>query len=198
MKLETVKEALAKLPPAISGSHGHDATFRAACLLVSFGLGDYDAMALLREWNGTHCQPPWREKELAHKLADARKVAGCTRARFTPKPAVRVTWTIKRRAIPAPRAREMPIDLPLPAPVVVAPPPRQDPPPVAKPEPKPVVVTTLAQSQPPASGPTCRAWASMTEAEKLQWARYWWGTHCRLSRTEVAERVRRWQEAPRL
>ena len=71
------RDYLAHLPPAVSGSGGHNATFLAACWLVRFGLGDRDAMALLREFN-QRCLPPWTEKELAHKLADARKIVGPT------------------------------------------------------------------------------------------------------------------------
>jgi len=57
-QLETARAYLAKLPPAISGAGGHDATFRAACWLVRRGLAEGDATTLLRQWNGTHCQPP--------------------------------------------------------------------------------------------------------------------------------------------
>jgi hypothetical protein len=94
--LDAARAFLAKLPPAISGTGGHNATYRAACCLVRFGLADGDAMILLRQWNGTHCQPPWTEKELAHKLADARRGAGYEVRAFTPKPAVRVVWKIER------------------------------------------------------------------------------------------------------
>ena len=87
---------LAKLPPAISGSGGHAATFRAACCLARFGLADGGAMTLLRQWNGTHCRPPWTEKELMHKLKDAERVAGYEVRTFTPKPAVRLAWKIER------------------------------------------------------------------------------------------------------
>lgn len=62
---------LAKLPPALAGSGGHAATFSAACRLVEFGLPWDSAWPLLLEWNGTHCQPPWCERDLRHKLADA-------------------------------------------------------------------------------------------------------------------------------
>ena len=47
------------------------ATFAAACRLVEFGLPWDAAWPLLCEWNGTHCQPPWCERDLRHKLADA-------------------------------------------------------------------------------------------------------------------------------
>jgi|SRR5665213_920657 len=64
---------LAKLPPAISGSGGHAATFAAACRLVEFGLTFEQAAPVLAVWNETHCQPPWTEAELRHKLAGAFK-----------------------------------------------------------------------------------------------------------------------------
>ena len=96
--LSTVRAYLAKLPPAISGQGGHPATFRAACECVRFGLSDGNALRLLGEWNVTHCQPPWTEKELAHKLADAhRRAAGQVRAVRQYKPAVRVVWKIERK-----------------------------------------------------------------------------------------------------
>lgn len=62
---------LAKLPPAIAGSGGHAATFAAACRLVEFGLAEAPAGEILSAWNQTHCQPPWTEADLRHKLADA-------------------------------------------------------------------------------------------------------------------------------
>jgi len=90
---------LAKLPSAVSGAGGHPSTFRAACECVRFGLSDADALTLLREWNGTHCRPPWTEKELAHKLADARRTAGGNVRSFQkPAHAVRVVWKIERKA----------------------------------------------------------------------------------------------------
>jgi hypothetical protein len=52
-------------------------------------------MALLREFN-ERCQPPWTDKELAHKLTDARKVVGPT----LPRPAgtasaIREDWSLE-------------------------------------------------------------------------------------------------------
>ena len=101
--LDTVKAYLGKLPPAISGAGGHAATFAAACWSVRFGLSDADALASLLEYN-RRCQPPWTENDLAHKLCDARRVAGGdARTWQQPKPAERVIWRIERRA---PRAVE--------------------------------------------------------------------------------------------
>ena len=65
---------LQQIPGAVAGDHGHDRTFRAACVLVlGFGLSIDEAMPLLREWNLT-CQPAWTDAELLHKIegADAR------------------------------------------------------------------------------------------------------------------------------
>lgn len=90
---------LDKLPPAISGAGGHPATFRAACEIVRFGLGDADALALLRDYN-RRCSPPWTEKELLHKLTDARrKAGGQLRTIRQQAPAVRVVWTVTRKAV---------------------------------------------------------------------------------------------------
>lgn len=64
---------LAKVPPAIAGQGGHNATFRAAMVLVDgFNLSPAEALPLLQEWN-TGCQPPWSDYELEHKLNDAEK-----------------------------------------------------------------------------------------------------------------------------
>lgn len=61
---------LSKLPPAIAGHGGHAVTFAAACRLVEFGIGETEALEILSEWN-QNCQPPWTERDLRHKLADA-------------------------------------------------------------------------------------------------------------------------------
>jgi hypothetical protein len=67
--VERARRYLAKLPPAVSGSGGHDATFKAACVLVDgFALDDSQAMELLSEWNVTHCTPMWSELALRHKI----------------------------------------------------------------------------------------------------------------------------------
>ena len=74
--VDRARKYLAKLPPAISGQSGHNATFRAACVLVlGFELTEADAAALLSEWN-TGCQPPWSEKDIARKVREAGKQPG--------------------------------------------------------------------------------------------------------------------------
>lgn len=63
---------LERMPPAIAGSGGHFATFAAAAVLTrGFAMPDGQALPLLMAWNQTHCQPPWSEAELRHKLRSA-------------------------------------------------------------------------------------------------------------------------------
>lgn len=56
---------------AVSGRHGHDATFRAACKLRDAGFSEVEALAALVEWNQTNADPPWSAKELLHKVTSA-------------------------------------------------------------------------------------------------------------------------------
>lgn len=74
--VERARKYLATMPPAVSGSRGHDVTFRTACVLVQgFLLDRGDALGLLAEWN-QGCQPPWSERELDHKIDSAMKAQG--------------------------------------------------------------------------------------------------------------------------
>jgi Bifunctional DNA primase/polymerase, N-terminal len=74
--LSRSRKYLAKLPPAVSGQGGHNATFNVACVLIlGFGLDREDSLALIREWNET-CQPVWTERDLEHKVDDALKQPG--------------------------------------------------------------------------------------------------------------------------
>ena len=73
--IERARRYLAKMPPAITGQHGHDQTFAVACTLVQgFGLSVAEAAPLFAEYNA-RCSPPWSEHDLAHKLADADRAA---------------------------------------------------------------------------------------------------------------------------
>lgn len=68
-----------QMPPAISGQDGHKSTFKVACVLVKgFGLSREDGLALLTEWNQTHCEPAWDERQLEHKIDSAIKAPGET------------------------------------------------------------------------------------------------------------------------
>lgn len=75
--IDRARKYIAKLDPAVSGSDGHGKTFHAACVLVKgFGLSEDDALSLLAEWNTTHCQPPWSDRELSHKIDSASRAPG--------------------------------------------------------------------------------------------------------------------------
>ena len=87
-------------------------TLRSGLLLAGgCGLADSEAMALLLEYN-RRCQPPWTEKELRHKLADARRLA-VERLDWAPAavPPVRQVWRLAKTIQPkpgvAPSARGM-------------------------------------------------------------------------------------------
>ena len=68
---------LKKCPDAVSGNHGHDSTFRAACETVRFGLSDAEAWEVLCWFNdGKTAGEPWTDRELEHKLKDANREAG--------------------------------------------------------------------------------------------------------------------------
>ena len=55
----------------MSGAGGHDATFKAASVLVKgFGLSPEEAQPLMEEYNA-RCSPPWSMAELRHKLSSA-------------------------------------------------------------------------------------------------------------------------------
>lgn len=65
---ERARRYLSRIDPAISGSNGHDATYRAACVVrIGFDLDEETCLRLLGEWN-MRCQPPWSEKELRRKI----------------------------------------------------------------------------------------------------------------------------------
>ena len=68
------RQYVSKMPPAIAFEGGHNTTFRVACVLVKhFGLSEYDALGILRDYN-QRCVPPWSEKELQHKVRDAYRL----------------------------------------------------------------------------------------------------------------------------
>lgn len=72
-RLGRARKYVEKMPPAISGQGGHDATFAVARKLVQdCELSDSEAWSVLCEFN-QRCVPPWSEKELQHKLKSAQK-----------------------------------------------------------------------------------------------------------------------------
>lgn len=74
--IDRARNYIAKMPAAVSGSGGHNATFHVACVLLQgFDLSMSDAASLLEEFNA-RCEPPWSERELEHKLRQADKAPG--------------------------------------------------------------------------------------------------------------------------
>jgi len=74
---ERAAKYLAKMEPSVSGSRGHDACWKAACVLVQgFGLAAEQAYGLLASEFNPRCVPPWSEKELRHKIDGASKAPG--------------------------------------------------------------------------------------------------------------------------
>jgi hypothetical protein len=73
--VDRARRYVAQIPSAVSGESGHNQTFAVACALVhGFALADYEAFALLREYN-QRCQPPWGERELLHKIKSAQQAS---------------------------------------------------------------------------------------------------------------------------
>ncbi len=71
-----VKDALSYIREikAISGQHGHNSTFRAACILRDSGMDEASALAAMVEWNRTNAIPPWEVRDLLKKVRDAFRV----------------------------------------------------------------------------------------------------------------------------
>lgn len=70
--LRRAEAYLDAMPPAISGSGGHAATYAAATALVhGFALEPDVALDLLRGRFNPRCVPPWSDRELEHKIEDA-------------------------------------------------------------------------------------------------------------------------------
>lgn len=77
---------LAHVDPAISGQGGHPQLLYAATGLVrGFMLSRQDALSLLRDDYSPRCQPPWSERELAHKVDDAVKLTRLQHSDGRPK-----------------------------------------------------------------------------------------------------------------
>lgn len=73
--IERARAYLGKMDAAVSGSGGHNATFKAACVLVhGFELGEAEALGLLQDEFNPRCSPRWSESELRHKVQQAGQV----------------------------------------------------------------------------------------------------------------------------
>jgi hypothetical protein len=75
-KQERAARYLSKMPPAVSGEHGHDKTYRVACvLMLGFALSVDEAWPVIAEWN-QGCNPPWSDADLRRKLDQANQQGG--------------------------------------------------------------------------------------------------------------------------
>ncbi len=83
-QLDRARKYAQRVEGAIDGSGGHRHTFTFLLKLVgNFPALDFeDLWEILIEWNAS-CSPPWNQRELTHKLADAIRSARETR---TPGP----------------------------------------------------------------------------------------------------------------
>lgn len=71
---------LAKMPAAVSGAGGHGALWAAvSTVMVGFDLDVATTRILIAAEYNLRCDPPWSEREMEHKLAQASE--RCTRAR---------------------------------------------------------------------------------------------------------------------
>jgi len=112
---------LSRADPAVEGQGGSQTCFRVACALVhGFSLTDDEAMEAIGDWNAT-CSPPWSDKELRHKLSDARKHSDHTKPRghllveegqpARPTPATRLLSQPAKQGEPDEPAVPMPADV---------------------------------------------------------------------------------------
>lgn len=77
--LERASKYIAKMDPAISGSNGHGAAFKVACVLCKgFGLDESEAFNLFMKEYNTRCNPEWSEREVRHKISSALRQPGST------------------------------------------------------------------------------------------------------------------------
>jgi putative DNA primase/helicase len=61
-------------PDSVAGENGHGRLYHVACVLVDgFGLPQFQAAQILRDWNAQKASPPEDDKQLTHKLNDAIK-----------------------------------------------------------------------------------------------------------------------------
>lgn len=114
--VERARRYVSTMRESKSGEGGHDALFRVCCALVNgFDLDTTSARGIVDDYNATKAAPPWRDKDIAHKLADAEKAGtyggkprGCLLAQREEAPAVSVASIVlrdrERRALTASKA----------------------------------------------------------------------------------------------
>ena len=71
-RVERCRRYLEKCPDSISGDNGHGKCLRAAAECFRFGLSESEAMDVMRWWSTSKSDEPWTDREIEHKLKDAR------------------------------------------------------------------------------------------------------------------------------
>jgi len=72
-RVRRARAYVARMPVAVAGQGGHRALWLVTLALVrGFALDAEHALPILRDYSA-RCLPPWSERELAHKLADAMR-----------------------------------------------------------------------------------------------------------------------------
>jgi hypothetical protein len=70
-RINRARAYVAKVPGAVQGDHGDEATFKLCCSVArGFDLTEDEALSVLTPWNAS-CQPPWSEDELRKKIQSA-------------------------------------------------------------------------------------------------------------------------------
>lgn len=83
---DRIRKWLSKLPPAVSGDHGDQQTYKVSAFLINdCGLSQSDAIAFLREYNA-RCTPPWDDNDLLRFLNNAGKYATAEYGSFWQRP----------------------------------------------------------------------------------------------------------------
>lgn len=73
-RIRRARAYVARMPPAVSGDSGHTTMFNAVCAtMFGFDLGSDETMAVIAEEYNPRCDPPFTERELRHKVANAAK-----------------------------------------------------------------------------------------------------------------------------
>ncbi len=70
---ERARRLLDTMEPSVSGSNGHSRLFTAAAaVVIGFDLSDETALSVLQSNFNPRCSPPWSERDIRHKIAQAR------------------------------------------------------------------------------------------------------------------------------
>jgi hypothetical protein len=79
-RVDRARRYVSRVPGAVSGQGGHQATWLVALALVrGFGLPAEVAYEILASDFNPRCEPPWSERELRHKVESAARDATAER-----------------------------------------------------------------------------------------------------------------------